>query len=84
MKKIAEIALGEPVTKAVVTVPADFGSTQRALTKEACKRAGMDPLRIINEPTAAALAYGFQNKIAKEMNILVFDFGGGTLDTTIL
>lgn len=82
IKADAEARLGEPVTEAVITVPAYFNDTQRQATKDAGKIAGLDVKRIINEPTAAALAYGF-NK-AKEEKIAVFDFGGGTFDISIL
>lgn len=82
MKEIAENYLGSEVTDAVVTVPAYFNDSQRQATKDACKIAGLNPLRIINEPTAAALAYGLDKK--GERNILVFDFGGGTFDVTLL
>jgi len=83
IKKDAEAFLGEPVNKAVVTVPAYFNDNQRQATKDAGVIAGLDVVRIINEPTAAALAYGL-DKLDKEMRIMVFDFGGGTLDVTIM
>ena len=82
LKADAEARLGEPVTEAVITVPAYFNDAQRQATKDAGKIAGLDVKRIINEPTAAALAYGF-NKNANE-KIAVFDFGGGTFDISIL
>lgn len=82
MKKYAEEHLGHPVKKAVITVPAYFNDAQRQATKDAGEIAGMEVVRIINEPTAAALAYGIQNK--KEGRILVFDLGGGTFDVSIL
>lgn len=82
LKADAEARLGEPVTEAVITVPAYFNDTQRQATKDAGKIAGLDVKRIINEPTAAALAYGFNKK--KEEKIAVFDFGGGTFDISIL
>jgi molecular chaperone DnaK len=81
-KEIAERALGEPVDRAVVTVPANFNELQRAATKVAGRVAGLDVLRIINEPTAAALAYGL-GRAAKE-RIAIYDFGGGTFDCTLL
>jgi molecular chaperone DnaK len=82
LKTDAEAYLGEPVTKAVITVPAYFNDSQRQATKDAGKIAGLDVLRIINEPTAAALAYGLDQK--KNQTILVFDLGGGTFDVSIL
>lgn len=82
MKETAESYLGEPVTKAVITVPAYFNDAQRQATKDAGKIAGLEVLRIINEPTAAALAYGLDKKAAK--TIAVYDLGGGTFDITIL
>lgn len=83
LKKDAEDYLGEEVKQCVVTVPAYFSDNQRLATKNAASIAGMECLRIINEPTAAALAYGL-NKSDKEMKIVVFDFGGGTHDVSIL
>ena len=82
MKSTAEDYLGEKVTQAVITVPAYFNDTQRQATKDAGKIAGLEVLRIINEPTAAALAYGLDKK--KEETIVVFDLGGGTFDVSIL
>jgi len=82
MKKAAEDYLGQPVTEAVITVPAYFNDAQRQATKDAGKIAGLEVKRIINEPTAAALAYGMDKK--KDMNIAVFDLGGGTFDVSIL
>ena len=82
MKKSAEDYLGKPVTEAVITVPAYFNDAQRQATKDAGKIAGLEVKRIINEPTAAALAYGMDQK--KDMNIAVFDLGGGTFDISIL
>ena len=82
LKKDAEAYLGEPVTQAVITVPAYFNDSQRQATKDAGKIAGLDVLRIINEPTAAALAYGLDKK--KDETILVFDLGGGTFDVSLL
>src|SRR5947207_12892844 len=83
LKQDAEAYLGEPVTDAVVTVPAYFNNAQREATKDAGKIAGLNVLRIINEPTAAALAYGL-DKEASDHTILVFDLGGGTFDVSIL
>ena len=82
MKQTAEDYLGQPVSKAVVTVPAYFNDAQRQATKDAGKIAGLDVLRIINEPTAAALAYGLDKK--KDEKVAVFDLGGGTYDISIL
>ncbi|HLO27072.1 MAG TPA: Hsp70 family protein, partial [Geobacteraceae bacterium] len=82
MKQTAENYLGETVTDAVITVPAYFDDSQRQATKDAGKIAGLNVLRIINEPTAAALAYGLDKK--KEEKIAVFDLGGGTFDISIL
>src|ERR687886_127178 len=83
LKRDAEGYLGEPVTQAVITVPAYFDDAQRTATKEAGQIAGLEVLRIINEPTAAALAYGL-DKENQEQTILVFDLGGGTFDVSIL
>ena len=83
MKKDAEAYLGQPVNNAVITVPAYFNDSQRQATKNAGEIAGLNVLRIINEPTAAALAYGL-DKQEQEHTILVFDFGGGTFDVSIL
>lgn len=83
LKSYAEDYLGEPVTKAVITVPAYFNDSQRQATKDAGRIAGLEVERIINEPTAAALAYGL-DKTDKEEKILVFDLGGGTFDVSIL
>src|SRR3989344_4274691 len=82
LKQYAEAKLGETITEAVITVPAYFNDAQRAATKDAGKIAGLDVKRIINEPTAAALAYGFNKK--KNEKIVVFDFGGGTFDISVL
>ena len=82
LKADAEAKLGEPITEAVITVPAYFNDTQRQATKDAGKIAGLDVKRIIPEPTAAALAYGFDKK--KDEKIAVFDFGGGTFDISVL
>ena len=83
IKKDAEAYLGEPVTKAVITVPAYFNDNQRQATKDAGRIAGLEVVRLVNEPTAACLAYGL-DKADKEMKIMVFDLGGGTLDVTIM
>ncbi|MCU9613932.1 molecular chaperone DnaK [Caldibacillus lycopersici] len=83
LKSYAESYLGEPVTKAVITVPAYFNDSQRQATKDAGRIAGLEVERIINEPTAAALAYGL-DKTDEEQTILVFDLGGGTFDVSIL
>ncbi len=83
IKRDAEAFLGGPVKKAVITTPAYFDDNQRTATKDAGKIAGLDVVRIINEPTAASLAYGI-DKGEEEENIMVFDFGGGTLDVTIM
>ncbi len=83
IKKDAEAFLGEKIEKAVITVPAYFDDNQRQATKDAGTIAGLDVVRIINEPTAASLAFGL-DKSKQEMKILVFDFGGGTLDVTIM
>lgn len=82
LKKVAEDYLGEPVTEAVITVPAYFNDAQRQATKDAGRIAGLDVKRIINEPTAAALAYGLDKK--KEQKIIIYDFGGGTFDVSVL
>ena len=82
MKETAEAYLGEKVTEAVVTVPAYFNDSQRQATKDAGKIAGLNVLRIINEPTAAALAYGLDKK--KAGTIAVYDLGGGTFDVSVL
>jgi len=83
IKKDSEAYLGEPIQKAVITAPAYFNDSQRQATKDAGTIAGLEVVRIINEPTAASLAYGI-NKAGQEEKILVFDFGGGTLDVTIM
>jgi molecular chaperone DnaK len=82
IKRDAEAFLGEPVTKAVITVPAYFNDNQRTATKDAGKIAGLDVVRLVNEPTAASMAYGLDR--SGEYKILVFDLGGGTLDVTIM
>src|SRR2546422_7683630 len=79
----AEAFLGKPVTKAVITVPAYFNDSQRNATKDAGRIAGLDVIRIVNEPTSASLAYGFGKQIG-EKQICVFDLGGGTFDFTVL
>ena len=84
MKEIAEAYLGKEVKDAVITVPAYFGDSQRQATKDAGVIAGLNVLRIINEPTAAAIAYGMDNKTSKEKHVLIFDCGGGTHDVTLL
>lgn len=84
MKETAEAFLGKPVTNAVVTVPAYFNDSQRQATKDAGTIAGLNVLRIINEPTAAAIAYGLDKKAVGERNVLIFDLGGGTFDVSIL
>jgi L1 cell adhesion molecule like protein len=84
MKETAESYLGTTVTNAVVTVPAYFNDSQRQATKDAGTISGMNVLRIINEPTAAAIAYGLDKKVVGERNVLIFDLGGGTFDVSIL
>lgn len=84
MKQTAEDFLGSPVKRAVVTVPAYFNDAQRQATKDAGTIAGLNVLRIINEPTAAAIAYGLDKKQAGEVNVLIFDLGGGTFDVSLL
>ena len=84
MKETAEAYLGSEVKDAVVTVPAYFNDSQRQATKDAGVIAGLNVLRIINEPTAAAIAYGLNDKSGGEKNILVFDLGGGTFDVSLL
>ena len=83
LKRDAELYLGESVTEAVITVPAYFNDAQRQATKDAGKIAGLDVKRIINEPTAAALAYGIDKK-EEDLKIAVFDLGGGTFDISVL
>lgn len=83
IKRDAEAFLGEAVEKAVVTVPAYFDDNQRSATKDACKIAGLEVIRLVNEPTAASLAYGL-DRADEELRITVIDFGGGTLDVTIM
>ena len=85
MKETAETYLGEKVTKAVITVPAYFNDSQRQATNDAGVIAGLNVLRVINEPTAAAIAYGLDKKpSSEEKNTLIFDLGGGTFDVSIL
>nr|CAH7764890.1 unnamed protein product [Callosobruchus chinensis] len=84
MKEIAEVFLGGKVSDAVITVPAYFNDSQRQATKDAGTISGMNVLRIINEPTAAALAYGLDKNLKGEKNVLIFDLGGGTFDVSIL
>jgi len=84
MKETAEAYLGKTVTNAVITVPAYFNDSQRQATKDSGTIAGLNVLRIINEPTAAAIAYGLDKKAAGERNVLIFDLGGGTFDVSIL
>jgi len=84
MKETAQAYLGKTVTDAVVTVPAYFNDSQRQATKDAGTISGLNVLRIINEPTAAAIAYGLDKKIGGERNVLIFDLGGGTFDVSIL
>ena len=83
LKQAAEEYLGQPVNKAVITVPAYFNDAQRQATKDAGQIAGLEVMRIVNEPTAAALAYGL-DKGHKEQTVLVFDLGGGTFDVSLL
>lgn len=83
VRRDAEAFLGEPVEKAVVTVPAYFDDNQRAATKDACRIAGLEVIRLVNEPTAAALAYGL-DRLGEDLRIAVIDLGGGTLDVTIM
>src|ERR671922_1066044 len=82
MKQDAEAKLGEPITQAVITVPAYFNDSQRQATKDAGQIAGLEVLRIVNEPTAASLAYGLEKKT--DETIAVYDFGGGTFDISVL
>lgn len=84
MKETAKANLGKTVTDAVVTVPAYFNDSQRQATKDAGMISGLNVLRIINEPTAAAIAYGLDKKVGQERNVLIFDLGGGTFDVSIL
>lgn len=84
MKETAEGYLGGKIKNAVITVPAYFNDSQRQATKDAGQIAGLNVLRIINEPTAAALAYGLDKKLKGEQNVLIYDLGGGTFDVSIL
>ena len=84
MKETAETFLNKPIKNAVVTVPAYFNDSQRQATKDAGQIAGLNVLRIINEPTAAAIAYGLDKKGKGERNVLIFDLGGGTFDVSLL
>lgn len=84
MKETAEAYLGQKVTDAVITVPAYFNDSQRQATKDAGMIAGLNVKRIINEPTAAALAYGLDKNLSGEKNVLIFDLGGGTFDVSVL
>jgi heat shock protein 1/8 len=84
MKEIAESYLGVKITDAVITVPAYFNDAQRQATKDAGIIAGLNVLRIINEPTAAAIAYGLEKKTSQEKNVLIYDLGGGTFDVTLM
>src|SRR5207245_2109703 len=84
LKRDAESYLGDTVTQAVITVPAYFDDAQRTATKEAGAIAGLEVLRIINEPTAAALAYGIERESTDDHTVLVFDLGGGTFDVSVL
>ncbi|CAF3613782.1 unnamed protein product [Adineta steineri] len=84
MKEIAEAYLGKKISKAVISVPASFSDSQRQATKDAGMIAGLDVLRIINEPTAAAIAYDLDEKVSGERNVLIFDLGGGTCDVSVL
>jgi len=84
MREVAESYLSKPIKHAVITVPAYFNDSQRLATKDAGAIAGLNVLRIINEPTAAAIAYGLDKKTKGEKNILIFDLGGGTFDVSLL
>ena len=84
IKRDAETFTGDTINKAVITVPAYFNDNQRQATKDAGTIAGLDVVRIINEPTSASLAFGFDAKHKEDMKVLVFDLGGGTLDVTIM
>jgi heat shock protein 1/8 len=84
MKEVAEAYLGKTVANAVITVPAYFNDSQRQATKDAGAISGLNVLRIINEPTAAAIAYGLDKKVGGERNVLIFDLGGGTFDVSVL
>src|ERR1700678_365688 len=84
MKETAKSYLGGTITNAVITVPAYFNDSQRQATKDAGTTSGMNVLRIINEPTAAAIVYGLDKKVVGERNVLIFDLGGGTFDVSLL
>ncbi|PIK59903.1 heat shock cognate 70 [Apostichopus japonicus] len=84
MKETAEAYLGQEVLKAVVTVPAYFNDSQRQATKDAGVIAGLQVIRLVNEPSAAAIAYGLDKKVGQERNVLIFDLGGGTFDVSVL
>ena len=84
MRETAEQYLNKPVKHAVVTVPAYFNDAQRQATKDAGQIAGLEVLRVINEPTAAAIAYGLDKEVSGERNVLIFDLGGGTFDVSLL
>lgn len=84
MREVAESYLSKSIKHAVVTVPAYFNDSQRQATKDAGSIAGLNVLRIINEPTAAAIAYGLDKKGQGERNVLIFDLGGGTFDVSLL
>merc|ERR1719305_2114686 len=84
MRETAENYLGKDVNHAVITVPAYFSDAQRQATKDAGTFSGLNVMRIINEPTAAAIAYGLDKKTSTEKNILIFDLGGGTFDVSLL
>ena len=84
LKQTATDFLGKEVTDAIITVPAYFNDSQRQATKDAGKISGLNVLRIINEPTAAAIAYGLDKKYKNERNVLIFDLGGGTFDVSLL
>lgn len=84
MREVAEAYIGQKVKDAVITVPAYFNDSQRQATKDAGTIAGLNVLRIINEPTAAAIAYGLDKKNQGERNVLIFDLGGGTFDVSLL
>ena len=84
MKTIAENFLGQTVVNAVVTVPAYFDNSQRQATKDAGIIAGLNVVRVLNEPTAAAIAYGLDKKGQGEKHVLIFDLGGGTFDVSLL
>lgn len=84
MKEVAETYIGQKVKDAVITVPAYFNDSQRQATKDAGAIAGLNVLRIINEPTAAAIAYGLDKRNQGERNVLIFDLGGGTFDVSLL